>query len=111
MSGPTAARRALVRAAVSAVSGLMIVSTALPAAQAAARQAPALHATSTVALGSTGNIFKNIFTEAPDGTVFYSRGSVVYVQKGSSAPRVALHARKQVLALAANSQRFSCRPA
>jgi len=81
----------------------MIVSTALPAAQAAARQAPALHATSTVALGSTGNIFKNIFTEAPDGTVFYSRGSVVYVQKGSSAPRVALHARKQVLALAANS--------
>jgi len=38
--------------------------------------------------------------------VFYSVGSVVHVQKGTSAPHVALHAGRPVLALAASSSKL-----
>jgi len=95
------------------ISGLLAASfgQALPAMAASgatvARAAvPALHKMATIALGSTSNIFKNIFTQAPDGAVFFSRGSVVYVQKGTAAPQVALHASRSVLALAASTSRL-----
>ncbi len=89
--------------AAGALAGLLAAATgaALPAQ--ATLRAPALHKTATIALGTTGNIFKNIFTQAPDGVVFYSKGPVVYAQKGTSAPHVALHAGRPVLALAASS--------
>ena len=110
MSRLYARKKALPAAAF--VAGLLAASLGqvLPA-QAAARaiavhRAPSLHRTATIALGSTRNIFKNIFTQAPDGAVFYSRGSVVYVQKGSTVPRVALHAGRPVLALAASSSKL-----
>jgi hypothetical protein len=74
---------------------------AAPGAQAAA-QAPALHG-HTISLGTTSDVFGDAFTEAPDGTVFFSRGSVVYVVHGDQAPAVKLHAGHPVLALAANS--------
>jgi hypothetical protein len=71
-------------------------------AQAASR-APALHAGPKVSLGTTANVFANAFTEAPDGAVFYSSGSVVYVVKGNSRPRIAVRAGRSVIALAANA--------
>jgi hypothetical protein len=88
------------------VAGLVI--TAIGTAQAADRAparsaAPGLHVTATVALGRTSNMFRNVFTEAPNGALFYSRGSVVYLVTRHSAPRVALRASRRVLALAANS--------
>jgi hypothetical protein len=102
-------KRRIISAAIPAAAGLLAIgAAALPAAQAAQQtaanaQAPTLHATATIALGSTSNIFKNIFAEAPDRAVFFSKGSVVYVQKNGSAPQIALHAGRQVIALAANS--------
>ncbi|MGN6676151.1 MAG: hypothetical protein ACTHKL_00020, partial [Streptosporangiaceae bacterium] len=88
-------------------AGLGLALPAQAASDAAAvRTAPLLHKTATIALGSTSNIFKNIFTQAPDGAVFYSRGSVVYVQKGTAAPQVALHAGGAVMALAASSSKL-----
>src|SRR5262249_53196865 len=90
-------RRRIASAAVAATAGLVTGAAATPTAQAAHQapanaRAPRLHATATIALGSTTSIFKNIFAEAPDRTVFFSKGSVVYVQKAGSAPQVALHA-------------------
>jgi len=108
MSARTTQRR-IASAAIAATASLAAsVAATLPAAQAAQQGpatalAPRLHATATIALGSTTNIFKNIFTQAPDRTVFFSRGSVVYVQKAALAPQIALHAGRQVVALAANS--------
>jgi hypothetical protein len=84
-----------------AVAGLV---AAVPGARAAVRTsaAPALHG-HTISLGTTSDVFGEAFTEAPDGAVFYSRGSVVYVVDGEKAPAIALHAGHTVLALAANS--------
>lgn len=103
-------KRGVASAVIPVIAGLTMVGAgaALPAAQAAETApahaaAPALHGAPRIPLGSTSSIFKNIFTEASDGTVFYSRGSVVYVQKGASAAHVALHPGKAVLALAASS--------
>ncbi len=107
MSVRTARTRILAAAAIPVVAGLAVAGAAavLPSAQAAARGAArpaALHQTGRVALGTTSDIFKNAFTESPDGKLFYSRGSVVYVVTGTAKPAVALHARGQVMALAAN---------
>jgi hypothetical protein len=84
-----------------AVAGLVV---AAPAARAAARTAavPAVHG-HTISLGATSNVFGDPFTEAPNGAVFFARGSVVYVVEGDKAPAIALHAGHTVLALAANS--------
>ncbi len=92
--------------AAGALAGLLAAASgaALPAQ--AVQRAPSLHRTATIALGTTRNIFKNSFTQAPDGAVFYSRVSVVYVQKGTAAPKVALHAGNPVLALAASSSKL-----
>ena len=106
MSVRTARRRILALAAIPAFAGLVVVGAAvLPSAQAAARGAAkpaALHQTGRVALGTTSDVFRNAFTESPDGKLFYSRGSVVYVVTGTAKPAVALHAGGRVLALAAN---------
>jgi hypothetical protein len=72
----------------------------LPAAQAAGR---ALHTTGTVYLSTGSNSISYDFTEAPDGAVYYSRGSKVYVVQGTSAPALVVQAGGTVLALAANS--------
>lgn len=105
MSLRTACTRVLAPVAVPALAGLMAAgaSPALAAAPAGPASA-ALHQQARIALGTTSNIFKNIFAEAPDGTVFYSRSRVVYVVTGSKAPKVAVHASGNVVALAANSK-------
>ncbi len=69
----------------------------LPSALAATR---GLHTTASVSLGR-GSIGQ--YAEAPDGAVYYSRGSKVYVVHGTSAPTLAVQAGGTVLALAANS--------
>lgn len=84
-----------------------LVAGGAAAAQASEHQparaaAPALTQTARIPLFTTASIFKNIFAEAPNGTVFFSRGSVVYAVVRNSAPAVAEHAGGQVLALAAN---------
>ncbi len=71
-------------------------------AQAAART-PALHAGPKISLGSTANVTANAFTQAPDGSVYFSSGSSVAVVKGNSKPKTVLQAGKAVLALAANT--------
>jgi hypothetical protein len=92
---------AVVPAVALAVAGLV---AAVPAAQAAARTpaVPARHG-HTISLGTTSNVFGDPFTEAPNGAVFFARGSAVYVVEGNRAPAVALHAGRTVLALAATS--------
>jgi hypothetical protein len=65
--------------------------------------APALHRGPKIGLGTTSNITKNVFTEAPNGAVFYSRGSVVYVVAGNSKPKTVLHVGGAVLAIAASA--------
>jgi hypothetical protein len=91
-----------------AAAGVAIAGIAAPAAQAATGRpghvaAPRLHQTARIPLGATTSIFKHVFTEAPNGNVFYSKGSVVYVVIRSLAPAVALHASGTVMALAANT--------
>ena len=94
---------ALLAATALALAGL---AATVPGAQAATRAAtpavPALHGT-RIALGATTNLFANAFAEAPNGTVFFSRGAVVYVVNGSGAPAIKLHAARTVLALAATN--------
>jgi hypothetical protein len=86
---------------------LASVAAIVPGAQAATRGAatpavPALHGT-RIALGATTDLFANAFAEAPNGTVFFSRGAVVYVVAGNRAPVIKLHAGRPVLALAATN--------
>src|SRR6202451_3837681 len=95
--------RALLAAAALALAGL--AATAGGAAAAArttpAPGTPALHGT-RIALGATSGLYGNAFAEAPNGAVFFSRGSVVYAVEGNRAPVIALHARLTVLALRAS---------
>ena len=55
-----------------------------------------------MSLGALGSSFNFEFSESPNGSVYYSRGSTVYVVHGTSAPVVVLHATGHVLAVAAN---------
>jgi hypothetical protein len=102
-------RKGLSAAALPVVVGLAAVGLAIaPAAQAvsAAPVRPAsagLHVTGKVDLGRLGPDFSYVLTEAPNGNVYYSRGSVVYLVKGDHAPVAALRASGPVLAVAANS--------
>ena len=94
---------ALALAVLAATAGGAVAATrttATPAAPATPATA-ALHGT-RIALGATSGLYGNAFTEAPNGAVFFSRGSVVYVVEGNRAPVIALHAGGTVLALAAN---------
>jgi hypothetical protein len=93
--------RALLKATALALAGLLATAGGAQAAAAGATATPALHGTS-IALGATSGLYGNAFTEAPNGTVFFSRGSVVYAVEGNRAPVIALHAGRTVLALGAN---------
>jgi hypothetical protein len=88
------AATALALAGVAATAGGAQAATDAPAT-------PALHGT-RIALGATSGLYGNAFTEAPNGTVFFSRGSVIYAVEGNRAPVIALHAGRTVLALGAN---------
>ncbi len=92
---------AVIPALAIAIAGLIVASSG---AQAAPRNPahPALHAGPKVALGTTTNVFANVFNEGPDGSLYYSRGSTVYRVTGNSKPKVVLHASARVMALAAN---------
>lgn len=104
MSALTALRRGRLAGAVipALALGIAGIVVAQSGAQASPRT-PALHAGPKIALGTTKNITRNAFAEAPNGAVFYSRGAVVYVVSGDSAPRRVLHAGGTVLAIAASS--------
>ena len=92
-----------------AVAGLAAVGLAIaPAARAVStvpvRAAPTgLHVTGKVDLGRLGPGFSYVLSEAPNGNVYYSHGSVVYLVRGDHAPVAALRASGPVLAVAANS--------
>jgi hypothetical protein len=108
MAFANALSRGLTSAAISATAGLVTLGALLPSAQAGQRSPagsarPGLHTAGKVALGSSRGLFKDVFTEAPDGAVYYSRGSVVHVVNGSSPPAVAVRAGQRVFALAATS--------
>jgi hypothetical protein len=92
--------RALLGATALALAGLLATAGGVQAAV-GATATPALHGT-RIALGATSGLYGNAFTEAPNGTVFFSRGSVVYAVEGNRAPVIALHAGRTVLALGAN---------
>jgi hypothetical protein len=89
-------------AAIVVITGLALAGLygGLSSAQAATA---GLHATGTVYLSQGSNSLSRDFTEAPDGAVYYSHGSGVYVVNGTSAPALVLRAQGNVLALAANS--------
>jgi hypothetical protein len=101
MSALTALRRgrlagAVIPALALGIAGIVVAQSGAQAAP----NAPTLHAGPKIALGTTKNITKNAFAEAPNGAVFYSRGAAVYVVSGNSAPRTVLHAGGAVLAIA-----------
>jgi hypothetical protein len=84
-----------------AIAGLVVASSG---AQAASRGPahPALHAGPKVALGTTTNVFANVFNEGPDGSLYYSRGSTIYRVVANNKPKAEVHASGRVVALAAN---------
>jgi hypothetical protein len=92
--------RGMLGATALALAGLLGTAGGAQAAATGATATPALHGT-RIALGVTSSLYGNAFTEAPNGTVFFSRGSVVYAVEGNRAPVIALHAGRTVLALAA----------
>ncbi len=102
---------ALRRTAGPATAGLAaacLLATGAPAQAAlAAPAAPAaLHVTGTVSLGAVTSKFTYQFSEAPNGTVYYVKGSVVYAVRGTKHPAAVLHAGKSVLAVAATNKDF-----
>lgn len=111
MSVSNVLRRGLASAAVSAtglaVLGAVIASPGLPSAQASAAApraaTPASLTANSIAL--TGAV--TAISEAPDGAVYYSAGSAVYVVSGTPwptpTPVLLFHASGRVLAIAANS--------
>jgi hypothetical protein len=97
-------RRGLVSATISAVACalLAVAPGVLPSAQAAA-QAPAnLHTTGTVHLGSAALLERSVFSQAPNGAVYYSIHKAIFVVNGIRAPHFVLNASGNVLAVAAN---------
>jgi hypothetical protein len=102
-------RKRLATAVLPVVAGLAAagLAVAAPAQAASAAPGPAasagLHVAGKVDLGRLGSSFSYVLSEAPDGNVYYSRGSVVYVVKGDHAPATALRASGTVFAVAASS--------
>src|ERR1700722_2737421 len=86
------------------IAGASLYSAGPAAAKAAPVARPAaLHTTGTpVPLGALGSSFNYDFSEAPNGSVYYSSGRTVFVVHGTSAPVVVLHAKGHVFAVAAN---------
>ena len=109
MSVMNVLRKGLPAATLPVVAGLAAVSLAIAPAAQAVSTAPVqatsagLHVTGKVDLGRLGSDFSNVLSEAPDGNIYYSKGSVVYLVKGDHAPVTALRASGRVLAVAANS--------
>ena len=109
MSVMNVLRKGLPTVTLPAVAGLAAVGLAIAPAAQAVSTAPVpaastgLHVTGKVDLGRLGPDFSYVLTEAPNGNVYYSRGSVVYLVKGDHAPVTALRASGPVLAVAANS--------
>jgi hypothetical protein len=69
--------RALLAAAALALGGLAATTgSAAAAARTATPATPAVHGT-RIALGATSGLYGNAFAEAPNGAVFFPRGSVV----------------------------------
>src|ERR1700679_103128 len=93
--------RALLGATALSLTGLLAGAGGAHGECAGATATPALHDT-RIALGPASGLYGNAFTEAPNGTVFFSRGSVIYAVEGNRAPVIALHAGRTVLALGAN---------
>jgi len=109
MSLMSVLRKGLPAAALAVVAGLAATGLAIAAPAQAASTAPAraasagLHVVGEVDLGRLGNNFGYVLSEAPDGNVYYPRGSIVYLVRGDHAPVTALRASGPVLAVAANS--------
>src|SRR5580700_11256680 len=109
MSVMNVLRKGLPTVTLPVVAGLAAIGLAIAPAAQAVGAAPVqaasagLHVTGKVDLGRLGPDFSYVLSEAPDGNVYYSRGSVVYVVKGDHAPVTALRAAGPVLAVAANS--------
>jgi hypothetical protein len=110
MSVSNVLRRGLASAAVSAtalalLAGAVIASPGLPSAQASAAPPRAATPASLQAnpISLTGTV--TAISEAPDGAVYYSAGSAVYVVNDTHAatPLLLFHASGRVLAVAANS--------
>jgi hypothetical protein len=106
MSSLTVLRRGRLAGAVIPALGIAIagLTVASAGAQAASRNPAhaALHGGPKVALGTTTNVFANVFNEGPDGSLYYSRGSVVYRVIGNGKPKAQVHASSGVMAVAAN---------
>lgn len=90
------------RATGPAVAGLAACGLLVAAAPAQAAPA-ALHVSGTVSLGAVTSKFTYQFSEAPNGTVYYVKGSVVYAVRGTKHPAAVLHAGQTVLAVAATN--------
>ena len=98
-------RNVVRRATGPAVAGL--AACGLLAAVAPAQAAPAaLHVTGSVSLGAVTSKFTYQFSEAPNGTVYYTKSGVVYAVHGTRKPAAVLHAGKTVLAVAATKSDF-----
>jgi hypothetical protein len=86
-----------------AAAGLAVAPAAQAAGTAHAQAAAGgLHVTGKVDLGPGNNTFSIVASEAPNGTVYYAQGSIVYRVKGGDAPVNWLQASGTVLAVAAN---------
>jgi hypothetical protein len=102
-------RAGLVSAVVAALTGLVAAGAA--SAQAATHHPSgavkaALHtAGSPVRLALAAGLYTDVFTEAPNGAVYFAANGTVAVVNGTSAPKSVLSA-KHVLALAANTTDF-----
>jgi hypothetical protein len=96
-------RQGLASAAVSATSLAVLVGAGLPSAQASVAARPAsLHVTGGP-VSLPGASQTSAFGEAPNGAIYYSVGSAIYVVNGTSAPVHAVTASGRVLAVTANS--------
>ena len=89
-----------------AAAGLLAAGAPAQAAPAAPAAPAALHVTGTVSLGAVNSKFTYQFSEAPNGTVYYFKGRVVYAVAGTKKPATVLHAGSNVLAVAANKTEF-----
>jgi hypothetical protein len=94
-------RRSWLAAVIPAVAGLALAAAAIPASAATAHAArPGVRVGHTIRL--TGANEFSVFTEAPNGSVYYTHGGTVYVVNGNSGPSPVTALRSPVLALAAN---------
>lgn len=97
------------RTAAPAAAGLAataLLTAGAPAVLAAPAAPAALHVTGTVNLGAVSSKFTYQFSEAPNGTVYYFKGRVVYAVAGTKPPVTVLHAGSAVLAVAASKTEF-----